>query len=144
MMVPRLAAKRSSRSSAQTRSPRVASMGKRSAGSARRKACSSPRVAVSRTRCFEDGLLTIQGERYRGSAADGQKVHRGERRYGPYRRSFTLPAHVDAEKIEASAQDGVLQVRIPKAKDMRPKRIEVRAASDHGAPSGGTAAHNGS
>jgi len=92
----------------------------------------------------EDGLLTIQGERYRGSAADGQKVHRGERRYGPYRRSFTLPAHVDAEKIDASAQDGVLQVRVPKAKDMRPKRIEVRAGSGHGAPSEGTAAHNGS
>jgi HSP20 family protein len=68
---------------------------------------------------FQDGLLTIQGERHDVSAADGQKVHRAERRYGPFRRSITLPNHVDADKIEASAQDGVLQVLVPKAKDVR-------------------------
>lgn len=76
---------------------------------------------------FQDSLLTIQGERSDMSAADGEKVHRAERRYGPFARSITLPSHVDANKIEASAQDGVLQVMVPKAKDVRAKRIEVRA-----------------
>jgi HSP20 family protein len=78
------------------------------------------------------------------SAADGQKVHRSERRYGPFRRSITLPSHIDAGKIEASAQDGVLQVLVPKAKDVRAKRIEVRAGNGRAVPGGATAAKNGS
>jgi HSP20 family protein len=90
---------------------------------------------------FEDSLLTIQGERH-SLNADGEKVHRAERRYGPFRRSITLPSHVDANKIEASAQDGVLQVRVPKAKDVRAKRIEVRAG--HTALTMGKAGKNGS
>jgi HSP20 family protein len=92
---------------------------------------------------FQDGLLTIQGERHDVNAADGQKVHRAERRYGPFRRSITLPSHVDADKIEASAQDGVLQVLVPKAKDVQAKRIEVRAGNGRAVPGGGTAAKNG-
>ncbi len=93
---------------------------------------------------FADGLLTIQGERHHASAAEGQQVHRAERCYGPFRRSITLPSHVDADKIEASAQDGVLQVRVPKAKGVRAKRIEVRAGKGHASASAGTAAKNGS
>lgn len=88
---------------------------------------------------FEDGLLTFQGERHDGHAADGQKVHRAERRYGPFRRSITLPSHVDADKIGASAQDGVLLVLVPKAKDVRAKRIEVRAGNGYAARDEGTA-----
>ena len=76
---------------------------------------------------FEDGLLTIQGERHFAHDADGEKVHRAERRYGAFRRSITLPSHVEADKIEASAQDGVLQILVPKAKEVQAKRIKVRA-----------------
>ena len=93
---------------------------------------------------FQDGLLTIQGERHDDHAADGQKVHRAERRYGPFRRSITLPSHVDADKIGASAQDGVLLVLVPKAKDIQAKRIEVRAGNGQTALGEGTAAKNGS
>jgi HSP20 family protein len=91
----------------------------------------------------EDGLLTIQGERHQESAADGQKACRGERRYGPFRRSFILPAHVDADNIEASAQDGVLKIRVPKAKDMRSRRIDVHAGHRQAVASAGNAAQNG-
>jgi HSP20 family protein len=76
---------------------------------------------------FEDGLLTIQGERHAELGAAGEKVHRAERRYGAFRRSITLPSHVKADAIEASAQDGVLQILVPKAKEVHPKRIQVRA-----------------
>ena len=76
---------------------------------------------------FEDGLLTIQGERHSASYADGDKAHRVERRYGAFRRSITLPSHVEADKIEASAQDGVLQVLVPKAQEVQAKHIKVRA-----------------
>jgi HSP20 family protein len=78
---------------------------------------------------FQDGLLTIQGERHVPYDAAAEKVHRAERRYGAFRRSITLPSHVQADKIEASAHDGVLQVLVPKAPEVRAKRIQVRAGT---------------
>jgi len=91
---------------------------------------------------LQDGLLTIQGERQQMPDADEEKVYRAERRYGTFRRSITLPRHVQADKIEASAQDGVLRVLIPKAQEAHAKRIQVRAGK--GKPAiAGTAATNG-
>ncbi|HEX6675444.1 MAG TPA: Hsp20/alpha crystallin family protein [Actinomycetes bacterium] len=77
---------------------------------------------------LEDGLLTIQGERQFTSESSEQQFHRVERRYGAFRRSITLPAHVQADAVEASFEDGVLQVLVPKAEEAKPKRIEVRPA----------------
>jgi HSP20 family protein len=75
---------------------------------------------------MEDGLLTIQGERQFTSESSEQQFHRVERRYGAFRRSITLPAHVMAEGIQASFEDGVLQILVPKAEEAKPKRIQVR------------------
>jgi HSP20 family protein len=75
---------------------------------------------------MEDGLLTIQGERQFTAESSEQQFHRVERRYGAFRRSITLPAHVLAEQIEASFEDGVLQLLVPKAEEAKPKRIQVR------------------
>ena len=75
---------------------------------------------------FQDSLLTIQGERHPASGTAGEKVHRSESRYGIFRRSITMPRHVQADKIEASAQDGVLQIVVPKAEEVHAKRIQVR------------------
>jgi HSP20 family protein len=75
---------------------------------------------------MEDGLLTIQGERQFTSESSEQQYHRVERRYGAFRRSITLPAHVIAEQIQASFEDGVLQLLVPKAEEATPKRIQVR------------------
>jgi HSP20 family protein len=75
---------------------------------------------------MEDGLLTIQGERHYTSESSEQQFHRVERRYGAFRRSITLPAHVMAEGIEASFEDGVLQILVPKAEEAKPKRVQVR------------------
>jgi HSP20 family protein len=74
----------------------------------------------------EDSLLTIQGERHVTNDASEQQYHRIERRYGAFRRSITLPAHVMAEGVEASFEDGVLQILVPKAEEAKPKRIQVR------------------
>jgi HSP20 family protein len=90
---------------------------------------------------LQDGLLTIRGERHHTPDADGEKVHRAERRYGAFRRSITMPVHVQADKIEASAQDGVLQVLIPKSQEAQAKRIKVRAGEGKPAITG-TAASN--
>jgi HSP20 family protein len=92
---------------------------------------------------FGDGLLTIQGERHAARDAEGERVHRSERYYGAFRRSITLPGHVQAGKIEATAQDGVLRVLVPKAPDVQAKRILVRAGQPGAAVTSGGKA-NGS
>jgi len=85
---------------------------------------------------FQDGLLTIQGERHPVGGTPGEKVHRAERRYGAFRRSITLPSHVQADKIEASAHDGVLQILVPKAAEAHAKRIPVQNGQDNRAITG--------
>jgi HSP20 family protein len=75
---------------------------------------------------MEDGLLTIQGERQFTSESTEQQFHRIERRYGAFRRSITLPAQVQAEQIQASFDNGVLQIVVPKMEEAKPKRIQVR------------------
>ena len=75
---------------------------------------------------LDDGLLTIQGERYLADDASEQQFHRVERVYGAFRRSITLPAHVMADAVEASIEDGVLQILVPKAEDAKPKRVQIR------------------
>jgi HSP20 family protein len=75
---------------------------------------------------LEDGLLTIQGERQFTQESSEQQFHRVERRYGAFRRSITLPAQVQAEQIEASFENGVLQIMVPKLEEAKPKRIRIR------------------
>jgi len=83
---------------------------------------------------FEDGLLTIQGQRHVAPDSSEERVHRAERRYGAFRRSITLPTHVKPEAIEASTQDGVLQIMVPKAEEVHAKRIQVRVGGGHALP----------
>jgi HSP20 family protein len=74
---------------------------------------------------LEDGLLTIQGERHLAHDSSEEQVHRVERYSGAFRRSITLPAHVEADGVEASIEDGVLRVLVPKAEEAKPKNIQV-------------------
>jgi HSP20 family protein len=78
---------------------------------------------------MEDGLLTIKGERQFTSESSEQQFHRVERRYGAFRRSITLPAQVQADHIEATFDNGVLEIMVPKAEETKPKRIQVRPGS---------------
>jgi HSP20 family protein len=82
---------------------------------------------------FQDGLLTVQGQRHVGHDSSEERVHRAERRYGAFRRSIMLPMHVKADAIEASTQNGVLQILVPKAEEVHAKRIQVRRGSDQAA-----------
>jgi HSP20 family protein len=91
---------------------------------------------------FADGLLTIQGARHPAGDPAAEKVHRAERRYGAFRRLITLPRHVQADAIEATAHDGVLQILVPKAPEAHAKRIQVRTGKSKTAI-GGAAVSNG-
>jgi len=82
---------------------------------------------------LEDGLLTIQGERQFADDASDQQFHRVERRYGAFRRSITLPTHVITDAVQATVEDGVLQILVPKAEEAKPKRIQVRPGSQRDA-----------
>jgi HSP20 family protein len=82
---------------------------------------------------FQDGLLTIQGQRHAGHDSAEERVHRAERRYGGFRRSIMLPMHVKADAIEASTQNGVLQILVPKAEEVHAKRIQVRRGGEQAA-----------
>jgi HSP20 family protein len=80
----------------------------------------------------KDGVLTVSGERKAEHEEKADGYYRVERAFGGFSRSMTLPEHVDAEKISASFDKGVLEVRIPKPEQRRPHRVEVSAAAVDG------------
>jgi HSP20 family protein len=74
---------------------------------------------------FENGVLTLKGERKVESDIKRENFQRTERRYGSFTRSFTLPNTVDASRISASYRDGVLTIRLPQREEAKPKQIAV-------------------
>jgi HSP20 family protein len=76
---------------------------------------------------FEDGTLTVSGERKAEHESKGEGYVRVERAVGSFSRSLTLPQGVDAEAVTASFDRGVLEVRIPKPEERKPRRIEIGA-----------------
>jgi HSP20 family protein len=73
---------------------------------------------------LHDGMLTISGER-KSETREGEANERTERYIGKFRRSITLPARVEANKVSASYKDGILTVTLPKAEEAKPKQIKV-------------------
>jgi HSP20 family protein len=73
----------------------------------------------------KDRVLTLRGERSADNEVKEDKYYRRERFYGHFERSFTLPADVDAEKIDATYTDGVLKIEVPKPEGHKPKQISV-------------------
>ena len=74
---------------------------------------------------FENGVLTIRGERKFDEDARRESYHRAERYHGAFSRSFTLPNTADATRIHAAYKDGVLTIRIPQREEAKPKQIAV-------------------
>jgi HSP20 family protein len=78
----------------------------------------------------QDGTLTISGER----KAEQQKTEGGwyriERAFGSFSRSLTLPEGVNPDGIKAEFRDGVLEVRIPKPEERKPRRIQISATGE--------------
>jgi HSP20 family protein len=77
---------------------------------------------------IEDGVLTIQGERKQEKEEKTKTIHRIERSYGKFLRTFTVPREVDEKKILAEFKDGLLKVHIPKTEVAKPKLVEVKVA----------------
>ena len=77
----------------------------------------------------ENNVLTIRGERQFDAKVAPEGLHRMERSYGKFSRSFALPASVNPQKIQANYKNGVLTVTLAKAEHARPKRIRIAATA---------------
>jgi HSP20 family protein len=88
---------------------------------------------------FDDGVLTISGERERQDETSGDRFYRFERRFGSFSRSVTLPHGVTEDGINADYHDGVLEIRVAKPAEPKPKRIPLGGAEEHKTIEGTTA-----
>ena len=77
---------------------------------------------------FENNVLTVSGERRTEHEAKKDGYYRLERTMGSFSRSLTLPEGIDADAVSAKYDNGVLEVRIPKPAEAKPRRIQIGVA----------------
>jgi HSP20 family protein len=77
---------------------------------------------------FDDGMITIKGERKQQKEDKNEKFHRVESLYGSFERRFSLPENVNADGISCESKEGILTVHIPKTEPSKrvPKQITVQ------------------
>jgi len=81
---------------------------------------------------IKDGVLTVSGERKAEHEQKGEGFHRVERAFGRFSRTLSLPDGVDASRVAASFDNGVLEVRVPKPEETKPTRVEIGKGSVEG------------
>jgi HSP20 family protein len=74
---------------------------------------------------LEGNILTVHGQKQQTAEERTERVHRYERTYGVFERTFSLPSSVDANSIKASYEHGVLTITLPKVEQARPREIQV-------------------
>ncbi|RMD92824.1 MAG: Hsp20/alpha crystallin family protein [Calditrichaeota bacterium] len=77
---------------------------------------------------YEDGILTIKGEKKSEREEKDVNFHRVERTFGMFERSFRVPNKIVEDKIDAKFENGVLTITLPKAEEAKPKEIEVKVS----------------
>lgn len=76
----------------------------------------------------EGNVLTVHGIKQQVAEERTERVHRYERTYGAFERTFTLPATVDSEHIKAGYENGVLAITLPKIEKAKPRQIAVETS----------------
>ena len=89
---------------------------------------------------LEDNVLTVSGERKTEHEDKREGFYRMERSYGSFSRSLTLPKGIDPEAVTAAFDRGVLEVRVPKPEQRKPRRISINAGDGEPKTLEGTAA----
>jgi HSP20 family protein len=74
---------------------------------------------------LDNDVLTVSGERERTEERSGERFYRYERRFGTFSRSVSLPTGISEDSIKADYKDGVLEVRVAKPEEPKPKRIQI-------------------
>lgn len=77
---------------------------------------------------FENGVLTVKGERKLEKEENRTNYHKIERSYGTFTRSFSLPGTLDPERIKAESKHGVLAITLPKKAEAKPRAIQVKVS----------------
>jgi HSP20 family protein len=77
---------------------------------------------------IENNILTLRGEKKQVAEETTERVHRYERSYGMFERSFALPNTVDADRVEARFENGLLTIQLPKEERARPREIQVKVS----------------
>src|ERR687888_760054 len=80
----------------------------------------------------QDGTLTISGERKSENEQRNKGWYRLERSFGRFSRSLTLPEGVNADAISANFDKGVLEIRIPKPEERKPRRVQIGTGNGNG------------
>ena len=73
-----------------------------------------------------DNMLTIKGELKPEQHDENKRYHLRERRWGSFERTVSLPVSVQADKVEAAYENGILMLKLPKAEEAKPKRIQIK------------------
>ena len=81
---------------------------------------------------IKDGVLTVSGERKTEHEEKSEGFYRVERAFGSFSRSLSLPDGIDAERVSADFDKGVLEVRIPKPEERKPHRVAIGTTSVNG------------
>lgn len=81
---------------------------------------------------LEDNILTIRGEVKKEEVTENARYHARERRYGQFMRTITLPTMVKTDAIEADYHNGVLELTVPKAEEIKPRRIAIKTNGHNG------------
>jgi HSP20 family protein len=77
----------------------------------------------------EDNTLSLRGARKFEKETKEENYHRLERSYGSFFRAFTLPNSIDPERIQASHENGVLKITMPKRQERQPRKVRIRKAA---------------
>jgi HSP20 family protein len=77
---------------------------------------------------IENSVLSLRGEKKQVAEEKTERVHRYERAYGTFERSFALPNTVDGERAEAQYDSGLLTIQLPKIERARPREIQVKVS----------------
>jgi HSP20 family protein len=93
---------------------------------------------------LEDNVLTIRGEKSMEADRDDKNVYVSERAYGVFLRTIELPPGVDPSSINATMQNGVLKITIPKPANAEAKKIEVKEGGNGRASASGSSSASGS
>ena len=87
---------------------------------------------------LDDNVLTVSGQRERQQERKEDSYYRFERRFGQFSRSVALPAGVNDDSIQAKYENGVLEIRVPKPEEYKPKRIQIGGGSSQAIEGKGT------
>ena len=74
----------------------------------------------------EKDRLLVKGKKAKAESQEGESYHMSERSYGEFERSFRFESAIDADAVSAESKDGILTLRVQKAEEAKPRRIEVK------------------